>query len=272
MADWGFTEGAQRLDTYGETASTSAGTTIAAPGSANTKGAYTQLAASTAFDAVGIVISGSITGSAALSALLDIAIGPAGSETVIVPDISMFRGASLNCAFPPVFIPIAIPAGSRIAARVQSTATSVSLSLSAAVIAATAGYPILAQKAAAYGVNAATSKGAIVDPGATANTKGAYSELIAATTMRSQWMVVTAVPDTAPLATNWLLDIAVGDAGSEQLVIQDIHIGALANIGASQHRFFIPLALPAGVRVSARLACASTAAGRNLQVSIIALG
>jgi hypothetical protein len=274
MADWGFVEGVQRMDTYGEAAGSSAGTAITSPGaSLNSKGAYTELASSTPFEAAGLIITGSFSASGAVSILVDIAIGAAGSEQVIIPNMHVFRAGSANTAITPAFFPIAIPAGSRISARFQHNSNNApALHLSVVLLGATVNYPILGGQVATYGADTSTSKGAVVDPGGSANTKGSYTEITSATSIKSNWLVLSAIPDSAILTSTWLLDLAVGAVGSEQVILPDLHLFGSAGIGLEQMRFFLPIALPSGVRLAARAQCSSTAAGRNLAVTVHAIG
>lgn len=101
------------------------GTSVPPSASANTKGGFTQLIASTSVDYLGFYVEvnlGDTNTSASVGAfsLIDIAIGGAGSEIIIVPNIQWYHGASR----PRQFYPIPIPAGTRISARCQADAAS----------------------------------------------------------------------------------------------------------------------------------------------------
>lgn len=118
---------ASRTKTYGAVSATSRLTVVTA-GAANTKVSWVQLTASTSEDIAEIIlVAGDEAASGLTSAwyLVDVAIGPSGSEKIIIPDIpftSFASGSGLN----PYLIgplPCSIPAGSRIAVRFQSTAT-----------------------------------------------------------------------------------------------------------------------------------------------------
>lgn len=274
MADWGFVEGAQRADTYGEATASSAGTAITSPGaSLNSKAGYTELVASTPFEAAGIVVSGSMTGSAVTSALFDIAIGAAGSEQVIVPNVHVFRGSGANTVAMPTFIPISIPAGSRISARYQHSANGSALQLSVVLLGATVNYPILGGQVVTYGADLTASKGVQVDPGGVAHTKGSYAEVTSATSIKSRWLALSAMPDSASFQSTWLLDLAIGAAGSEQIILADVHLYGMVTVGLQHMRMFLPIEIPAGVRVAARAQCLGTTAGsRNLSVLVHAIG
>jgi hypothetical protein len=127
-------EGVAGYDSIGFDATNAIGTTITASGSINTKGSYVQLVASTAKDYCGFyIIPDCNSVSTATHLLIDIAIGGAGSELVIVPN---WWQAPLLDKMRASFIPIRIPSGTRIAARSQSATASqqIGLSLQAAYL------------------------------------------------------------------------------------------------------------------------------------------
>lgn len=117
------------IDTYGLNSATLLGTAVDPGGTANTKGVYSQLVASTFGDIGGIFATfdqqNTASGTASLAYyLIDIAVGASGSETVIVPNIpmSVFIGGTITQfgGYLP-YIPVQIPAGSRISVRAQSS-------------------------------------------------------------------------------------------------------------------------------------------------------
>jgi hypothetical protein len=275
MADWGVNEGSQTLVTIGATTASSVGTVIASPGSINTKGAYTQIVASTSSDAAGLLIGGSIVGAASLNTLIDIAVGAGGSEVVVIPDVSCIRISSTPMAIPQFYVPLAIPAGTRISARIASSDTSAIATLSVQIVTSTANLPQSCGTCEAWGVTAASSRGVTVDPGGTANTKGAYTQLTAGSSFKVNYLVVGFMPDPANnnQGFNYLVDIAVGSGGSEQVIVSNIHIYAASNIGTGQARLTLPVSIPAGSRVAVRAQCSSNTVNvRNLVVNIQALG
>jgi len=87
---------------------------------------WTQLVASTAFDTdlVLICVGSNAVSNGDSSTLLDIGIGAASAETVIIPDLAAGFATSFNSGGYRHFIfPLRIPAGSRLAARTQSVRT-----------------------------------------------------------------------------------------------------------------------------------------------------
>ena len=109
---------------FGAATATTAGVSIDPGGTANTKGVYSQIVASTSDDVREITIAMDNqlnTVRSSQSWLLDIAIGAA-TEQIILPDIALNCSTSPDIVVPQTFgpIPMCIPAGTRIAARAQS--------------------------------------------------------------------------------------------------------------------------------------------------------
>ena len=278
MSDAANYLGASNIWNHGANTGASTGTTITAPGSLNTKGAWTQIVASTTYPAAGIMLQiNSEPGSGDCFWLADVGIGGAGSEVVIVPNIIGGRLASTLGDSSHCYVPVQIPAGSRVAMRYQ--------------VAVTAATPLTAQiigfgdsgkfypppmALTDYGTVTASSKGTQVDPGGTANTKGAYAQLVASTTQTIRGLIVQILPDASYAAApaHSLVDIAIGGAGSEQVVIPNIMHNPTETSGsviqANNAPFYYPASIPSGSRIAARSQCdTNTAANRKLTVSVI---
>lgn len=134
---------------------------ITSGATANTKGTYQTLHASTPYDCYGfsLAIVNVFTAGAAINMLVDIAVGAAAAERVIVPNV--LAGASGNAtqgAYAP-FFPIFIPKGTRISARSQDSVGSKIVSV--AVFLHGGGVPPWPVFTACenYGAVTATSKG-----------------------------------------------------------------------------------------------------------------
>jgi hypothetical protein len=114
----------QLLEEHGANTGTSHATTIDAGGTADTKGSWTQVVASTSYDWAGFIVN--IAEEAARSTTvrfrLDIGVGAAASEVAVVEDIFFKRyGSSVANLTTPTyaFFNRQVPAGSRVAARAQ---------------------------------------------------------------------------------------------------------------------------------------------------------
>ncbi len=269
MPEFSLMQGSNRIEAVGSDISDSAATDIVAGGT-NSKGSYAQLIASTAFDAYGFWLTGrGEAASSSRSGLIDIAVGAAASEQIILADYMMPASRFLFSAF----FPVRIPAASRIAARGQTSSSGTAFMAGIQLV----GAPILSgaplARITTYGADSSDTSGVSIDPGAVANTKGAYSQVVASTTNPIKAFVMTlgAFQNQVLTTANWLIDIAVGAAASEQIILADLWAGAHANHDIIQPPtlFPIPANIPAGSRIAVRAQCDITdATDRLLEIAI----
>lgn len=111
-------EGCAGVDALGFVLANTTGTTMTGSLTAGAKGSYSQIIAATARDYVGFVV-GLTNGSSTNWAYIDIAIGAAGQEQALVPNLGVrpSNASSRATIAGPFFIPI--PAGSRVAVRMD---------------------------------------------------------------------------------------------------------------------------------------------------------
>ncbi|WP_433329975.1 hypothetical protein [Spirillospora sp. CA-294931] len=255
MPDWPLS-GGSGTETGGITVAASTGAAVAAAATTNTKGAWVELIAATARDAVGLLVNAGRGHTATADFLVDLAVGAAGAEQVLVPNLTAGNGTNL-LGPGAVFIPIAVPAGTRISARCQSTVASAISRLQVIAVYGTWSSSVPHGVCTAYGANTADSGGVTVDPGAVANTKGAWSQIVASTS-RPCRAVIIGIGNQANSArsvnTDWLLDIALGGAGAETSIISDLHIecSTVDDIATPQWVGSLPIDIPAGTRLAAR--------------------
>lgn len=268
------------LPAIGLVASSSNGTAIAVPTVNNTQGNKTQIVASTPDEANGfIVMLNAISGGSSNSQILvNLYIGASGQEVPLVTGIQMGKAGSCLGAQRIVTVPLNIPAGSRISASMQADVFGNCPNINCTIIPLGIGFagaqPCDAFEA--WGVDTATSQGTQATASATQYTKGAWVEMIAATGIDSQQIVVQL--QRASLAGGrYRLDIGIGAAGSEVVAVGDITFvtGSDAASDASQFcsrdmTLHIPLTIPAGSRVSMRIE--SNGASATARASILAFG
>jgi len=257
MADWALRSGGKK-DTVGEVASSSSMTVITASATANTKGSYTQIVASTAFDSTWMMLIVRGFGTSR-GFLLDLAIGAAASEKVIISNLLL--GSSGNGCLPGTYgpFPISIPAGTRIAARLQSTTGSstaqIEVVLGASGFADDAPLGIVTT----YGADTSDSGGTQVDPGGTINTKGTWSEITSSTSreIKALCIAIGNQSNSAPGNASWLFDIGIGAGGSEKVVLADLYLVTTSSFAAQliPNAFAFPISIPSGTRLSARAQC-----------------
>lgn len=259
------------VSTVGEVLASSSDTLLTSNASANTKGAYAEITASSPIAAHAIVV---IIRAGVLSSgedyLIDLATGAAAAEVVLVNNL-LITSATAAMVFS-VLLPVSIPSGTRISARCQANVGSETCSISIVLIAST-GTNITAVETA--GANTADSGGTTVDPGTTINTKGSYAELIASTAVAYEWLAISVgnITNVIRGAMDTLLDIATGAAASETVIIDNLYMRVPA-VGARQplpHWFVIPVNIPAGSRIAARSQCSINTATTRL-VDVVVYG
>jgi hypothetical protein len=254
--------------------SISAGTAWAANGSTNTKGAYTQLVASSGIAAESLVITLS-PGTAEGDFLFDIATGAAASEVDKIANIPYSRKLSIPALASSLVLPFNIPAGSRIAARQQSTTTTGILRAGIHITKKDTVSFHECTSSVTYGAVTADSGGTSVDPGGTIHTKGAYSELSASTSADIKWLMVCIQQqnNTSRSTANFLIDIATGAAASESVIIPNIWVVATTEADLVQPIFIgpFPIEIASGTRLAVRAQCSINDATDRL-LDVILLG
>lgn len=190
----------------------STGTLVTASSTIHTKGTYAQLISSTTYDWHGFWLDASSTASsgAATDVLLDIAIGAASSEQIILPDLMVGWAQAVQSGGRGWFIPLFIPRGTRISARAQALISSDTVRILISGCTGGSGLPVpLFTNCDAYGIDAATSSGT----SHTAGNTGVESTdaNVGGTTSRNYGAVLIGVASqsstTTSIAYHWELTI-----------------------------------------------------------------
>lgn len=218
--------------------------------SAHTKGAWGQAVASTASDVslVALTITSNAVSATDTSALLDIGVGAAGSETVIVPDI-----ASGALAGPlPFMLPVAIPSGSRIAIRAQSIRTSPSFLEAGVTLFGTSDYKLTPSSLDIIGIDTTTSTGT-----AMSGASGTWVQITASTAKDYQNLVLVHSSSSSDIASiNVLYTVGVGAAGSERAIGNSlVRYNSTESVNWNNGMAIAPLSgepIPAGSRIAVR--------------------
>ncbi len=100
----------------------------------------------------------------------------------------------------------------------------------------------------------ASSRGTQINRNATINTEGTWTELVASTAREYQGFVLSAVKAYGVTELRApQIDVAVGAAGSEKFLLENITIGGINTTTASAgEHILIPVVIPAGSRVAVR--------------------
>jgi hypothetical protein len=253
--------------------------TVQTSGSNFTFGSWNQLWGATEFEThcLGMQFHNNNNGDLILT---NIAIGPAASEEILIENVCTLEGlaggatgAQLN------LFPIYIPKGSRV--TVQTSAASAT------------DYPKMgfhlfprgmfgAQgcgQSETLGVSTGTNRATVIDPGSSANTKGAWTTVGASTGFPYKFMLVFVTfpkewTSAGGTRRNCMMDIGIGSSGNEVILIPDLYfrVDEWQRCGAPQSVTW-PVSVPAGARISAR--CQSeetTIVQREFEVSVIGFG
>lgn len=247
--------------------------TLTASGSANTKGTWVTLIASTATAGSGLIVTfGEATATHRI--LIDIGIGAAASEQVIIPNLFVHNQVATG-VFQQVLIPIKIAAGTRISARCQGEVGSDIVRAGVMVLSGSLLQGSGLGRVTTYGVSTATTIGTSVDPGGTADTKGAWVQLTASTTSPVRWMAICLNTDSRDqtAASRWLVDVGVGGAGAEQVIIPNLGaiVSASSDVVAPGY-YCLPVNVPTGVRLSMRAQCLINTATQRLLDNCVIYG
>lgn len=251
------------------------GVTVTADAAANTKGAWAELIAATTHETdllrVSLIRTAVAASGVDTSSLLDVGVGAAGSEQVLVPNLLV--GSKPVATALAMDVPVRIPAGVRVAARLQSASGGKTAEVLATVMGG--GMPeITGSIVTAYGITTASSTGTTTAAPAVANTKGAWTQIVAATTAPIRWLLVCMQcrANTQQSAVTATVDIGVGGSGSEKVVVPDIWI----ETSAAEVVWYVPITVPVDIGIGSRLAvraqATSTAAGGVFQVAVYGIG
>ncbi len=242
--------------------------------SANTKGSWVGVVASTSFEADALLVGMAQAGNT-LTHLVDFAVGGSGSEQIIAADILHGgHGRMMTWAQ----LPVSIPAGSRIAARCQASTGSAQVQVRVVLIRqGLLGIPA-GGRVATLGANTADSGGTQIDPGAVGNTYGSWVEISASTPDDIAALLprIGNIANSAPTdsAANYYYDIGIGGAGSEVAIVDGFPFSVSSNgsYGGGGPPIWLPVSIPAGSRIAARAkANVTDATDRLFDLSLLAL-
>lgn len=246
---------------------TTTGTSVAAHASANTKGGWVQISASTPIDADGFYLN-LLAGTVSRDFLIDIGIGAAASEVVILPDLPMSSGTAGQAT--EVYVPLRIARGTRVAARCQATAGSAVCFVGVGLIASR--YMPSFKRATTYGAVTADSGATAIDAGAVANTFGGWVQLAAALTnpMRYALVCLAAAGNYNRVSADYVYEIGVGAALSEVSIAGGMYSAQNSLDFWTPSSYHRAMEAPAGIRLAARARSSTTdAADRLTDIAVI---
>lgn len=219
------------------------GTRADGGGSPNSKGSYVEMTPALPYDISGIYFS--LQNQPSQYQCLDVAIGGSGSEVIVAPDLlasASLSGTHADMAF---FLPLSLPKGTRIAVRSQGSGGSGFMTVKGFFLAD--GFAGLQgpTRWSSWGFQSGTTNGTQFTTGN--GSKGSWTQLVAATDITTRWFIVEITGDTSPV--DMAIDIGVGAAASEIVIIPDIHY-TVESLGLFVGPF--PFTIPKGTRIAVR--------------------
>ena len=113
----------------------------------------------------------------------------------------------------------------------------------------------------AYGQNTVTTEGLLIDHGASANTKGSWVQIVASLPRAADGIHALLRPFDSINNERFLVDIGLGASGSEVAVVLNLMVSG--GIERVNEYLWLPLHIPSGQRVSARLQSKHNTAGQS---------
>lgn len=220
---------------------------------ANVKGPWQVAVASTPFAVRHLTLSlqQDFAGS---PSLLDVAIGPAGSEVVLIENL-ITVGNGYGDAFPGTWqLPVDIPAGTAISARAQTPSGLQGIYASFGLGPLDYRDPRIAGTFITYGADVATSLGVNVEPGGAAYTFSPWVEITPATTEDHYELIVAlfANDDELIAPRSFRAQVGAGAAGSETVIVNELLVGGSLHTDKCGKNWRLPVAIPAGTRLALR--------------------
>lgn len=239
----------------------------------NTKGSWV-VANTTTTEWHGFFIQPATTSAATTNTarLMDVAIGSAGSEKIIVADMSVGHHSVPTA----MFIPLFVPSGVDVSIRSQGVIASDSKSCAVwGMAGAGAAPPWIYRRCTTYGTDSANSRGTAINGNASPNTESAWTELTASTTYDHRAFMITiglGRGGTSVTGCNASFRIGMGASGSEVDLTGHAwtYIPTTSeNYEAGRGHTWSPQehSVPAGSRLAASMLC-SAANYQMLDISI----
>ena len=240
--------------------------TVTGSATAHTKGSWTQIFASTTVDSGYLVLMpDDITVSATNSAtLVDIGVGAAGSERIVIADINVGawgHGAMFQT-------PLFIPAGSAVSVRLQSAITSKVMNGRLSLLPS----PVLGESAKfseTWGASSATSAGLTLTTPSVSGTDTAWQQISAGITRDTNWIAFSlGSVGTNVAASKGTFTVGYGASGSEQPLLANARWEQLGTEVMRACHYWVPCNLPAGTRLVVRFNSTSTGPGSVLNACV----
>lgn len=264
MSDWAFFDSSRFA--VGGTVAITGGGTVTANSIINTKGVWQNLVPSVPFDADIITTEMFIlnfSGNPLDNFLVDIGKGTAGAEQIIASNLIVQANRETHGYY--YKFPYVIGAGEALSARAQCSIASQVVSVGFHFESHGFAHFPSGSRMKTYGANASTSRSTMIPASSPANAKGSWTQIVNSTSEDICEILISLVPeDDVGVGTEWfLIDIGIGPAGSEKIIIPDLSASSYnqPNSNNSLNPCTIgpiPVSIPASSRIAVRMQHSST--------------
>lgn len=240
---------------------------IVTSGTANTKGAWQEMIASTSEETYWVQLHLKGLG-ADESYLVDLGTGAAASEVVKVANMYVFGNGSFFATTPIIF-PLTIPSGTRVSLRCQATSASATME-AMLYLSNDSGYGTSTINET-IGAVTGSSKGTQLDPGGTDDTKGGYTQLVASTSDEYNYWLVFLGNNDNPAQTSQTYLVDIGTGATPSAVIDNImFISSAFEVSTNCMHFFETIA--SGTKISAQCQSSDTLDATDRLMDIVIIG
>jgi hypothetical protein len=237
----------------GAPSNTGSASVPAGTSAAHTKGAWTELIASTSAltTALLVRVTGVANTATDTAGLIDIGVGAAGSETAVIPNVAVGGASSANDGGVYFMVPVKVASGSRISARYQSKNTDNRTATVEVFAFNVGGSDAVPTSVDVLGTSTATSEGT-----AMSGVSGTYVQVTASTSAAYRALVVVPSSSATSIGTIGInYTVAAGAAGSE-VDIGTIRVLTSSNESVASYQngmlSVFPCVIPSGTRVSVK--------------------
>lgn len=275
MLDWGANLSG-RNEAGGAVTANSESTDLTTSATASTKGTWVSLGITPAstWGTLGIVLTP--FGNEPTDFLVDVAQGDGTNFSILVPDLHVptSSGFLYSSGISPL-LPLSVQQGVAIYARAASAPGSDNINISVRGGPGLWGAPGFSRAVALF--TPGTSRGVAIDPGATANTPGSWTQMTTGVSQRIGAVLLvlgTAGVTTRAATMSWLVDIGIGASGSQQTLVSGLPASVATATAALWPAMFGPFAcdIPASTAWWVRAQCsANTASTRTFDASLYGL-
>ena len=245
---------------------------VTANASAHTKGAWTELIASTsaAADLLQVAIQGVAQANTNTATLIDIGIGASGSETAIVSNVAIGGAAAFSVNDERSFrfsVPVYIPSGSRVSARIQSVVTSGKTAQVSIRLGAGPNPAGTSTSTTTLGTSTATSAGTALPSGT------AWTQFVASTA--AQYGAITILPSVSNVSMTTgarAIELGTGASGAEVPIVQcEFCTSTSEAVGVVYTQLAVD-DVPSSTQLSVRYTAAATANASFCAIATAVLG